>query len=154
MAVPNPDISFSRRATDFGQGFYTTNIIEQARKWTENFVDNRGTGVISIYEFLKPIDEFPKEIRLLEFNSHSERWLDFVTACRLRKPVDDNYDLIIGGVADDKVFETLTLYFENYINKREAIRRLKFNKPSYQYCFKTQKIIDKYLKFIGTEVIR
>jgi hypothetical protein len=152
-AVEKPDLSFCRRATDFGQGFYTTNIKEQAIKWTENFAKNQGSGVISIYEFLKPVDKFPKEIRLLEFNTHSKRWLDFVTACRLCKPVDDNYDLIIGGVANDKVFDTLTLYFDGVILEAEAIRRLRYNKPNFQYCFKTQEIIDKYLKFIGTEVI-
>jgi hypothetical protein len=152
-AVEKPDLSYSRRTTDFGKGFYTTNIKEQAVKWTETFIKRQGSGVVSVYEFMRPVDEFPEEIRLLEFNTHSKRWLDFVTANRLGKTVDENYDLIIGGVANDKVFDTLTLYFDGLINEREAIRRLRYNKPNFQYCFKTQDIIDKYLRFINAEVI-
>jgi hypothetical protein len=150
VAVKEPNLRFSREATDFGKGFYTTPLYEQAVAWSKKL--GKKEAVISTYEFLKPVDIFPKEIRLLEFNTHSKRWLDYVTACRLGKPVDDNYDLIIGGVADDKVFDTLTLYFDDLIPESEAIRRLRYNKPNFQYAFKTQEIMDKYLKFIGAEV--
>jgi hypothetical protein len=152
VAVEKPDLSFSRETTDFGKGFYTTPLYEQAVTWSKRL--GKKEAVISTYEFLKPVDIFPKEIRLLEFNTHSKRWLDFVTACRLGKPVDENYDLIIGGVADDKVFATLTFYFNNVISETEAIRRLRYNKPNFQYCFKTQAIIDKYLKFESAEIIK
>jgi hypothetical protein len=151
VAVEKPDLSFSRKATDFGKGFYTTPLYEQAVSWAKRL--SKEKAFVSKYEFLKPIERFPKDIRLLEFNTHSKRWLDFITACRLGKPVDDNYDLIIGGVANDKVFDTLTLYFDDIISENEAIRRLRYNKPNFQYCFKSQEIIDKYLEFIEAEVI-
>jgi hypothetical protein len=150
VTIEKPNLSFSREATDFGKGFYTTPLYEQAVSWAKRI--GKKEAVVSTYEFLKPIEKFPKEIRLLEFNTHSKRWLDFITACRLGKSVDENYDLIIGGVANDKVFDTLTLYFDDLISENEAIRRLRYNKPNFQYCFKTQEIIDKYLKYIGTEV--
>jgi hypothetical protein len=147
IAIEKPDLSRSRDNTDFGKGFYTTPLKEQAEKWTERFSKKYGKGVVSAYEFLRPIDKFPDEIKLLEFNTHSKKWLDFVTQSRLGKNNDNDYDLIIGGVADDKVFETLTLYFDGLIYANEAIRRLRYNKPNFQYCFKNQAIIDKYLIF-------
>jgi hypothetical protein len=154
IAIEKPDLSFSRDNTDFGKGFYTTPLREQAVKWTERFIRRNGSGVLSVYEFLRPIDQFPKEIRLLEFNTHSKKWLDFITVCRLGQPSDGNYDLIIGGVANDKVFDTLTLYFDGTIAERDAIRRLRYNKPNFQYCFKTQGIIDKYLIFKESGVLK
>ena len=32
-----------------------------------------------------------------------------------------NYDLVVGGVANDKVFNTVELFFDGLIDKREAI---------------------------------
>jgi hypothetical protein len=109
--------------------------------------------VVTAYDFLRPADPFPAEIRLLEFNAHTQKWLDFIASCRLGKPIDGEFDLIIGGVANDKVFDTLTLYFDGTLSAREAIRRLRYNKPNFQYCFKTQPIIDKYLVFREAEVL-
>jgi hypothetical protein len=36
----------------------------------------------------------------------------------------------------------------------DAIKRLRYNKPNFQYGFKSQKLMDEYLRFIGAEVIR
>ena len=55
-----------------------------------------------------------------------------------------NYDIVIGGVANDKVFNTVELYFDNLIEKGEAIRRLRYEKPNLQICFRTQKVLDVY----------
>lgn len=40
-----------------------------------------------------------------------------------------DYDIVIGGAANDKVFNTVELYFDNLIDKKEAIRRLRYEKP-------------------------
>lgn len=37
-----------------------------------------------------------------------------------------DYDIVIGGAANDKVFNTVELYFDNLIDKKEAIRRLRY----------------------------
>jgi hypothetical protein len=145
LAIEKPDLSFSRDYTDFGKGFYTTPLYEQAARWARRMSPE--SGVVTVYEFLKPAESFPKEIRLLEFNTHSKKWLDFIAGCRLGKNTAAPYDLIIGGVANDKVFDTLSLYFSGVLNATEAIRRLRYNKPNFQYCFKTQSVIDSYLKY-------
>ena len=44
------------------------------------------------------------------------------------------YDIIIGGVANDKVFDTIELFFDGLIDKNMAIQLLKYEKPNLQYC--------------------
>ena len=63
-------------------------------------------GVISKYLF----DEGRKsELKVLEFDSYSEEWLDFILNCRSGRDTSD-YDLVIGGVANDKVFNTVECF--------------------------------------------
>ena len=155
LAVEKPDLSFSRQRTDFGRGFYLTPLKMQAESWAQRFLHTQGTGVISVYEFLsKPGEKLPGEAKILEFDSHNLKWLNFITACRLGLPVDSDWDLVIGGVANDKVFDTLQLYLDALIGAEEAIGRLRYNKPNFQYCFKTQPLIDQFLRFIDSEVLK
>ena len=153
MAIEKPDLAFSRKRVDFGAGFYTTPILEQAISWTAHFKEEGKKAVVSSYGFLeRPIDDvLPDTLNILEFDTHSMEWLHFVAACRLGEPVDEKWDLVMGGVANDKVFDTLQFYFEGLIPAEEAIRRLKYNKPNYQYCFKNQWLIDNYLHFVIAE---
>jgi len=154
-AIEKPDLSFSRLRTDFGKGFYLTPFKAQAESWSQRFLRGHGVAVVSLYEFLpNPKDKLPPDAMILEFDTHSLEWLNFITACRLGQTDDSLWDLVIGGVANDKVFDTLQLYFDNLIGADEAIGRLRFNKPNFQYCFKTQSLIDAYIKFIGSEALK
>ena len=148
--IEKPDISFSRENTDFGKGFYTTTIKSQAEKWTDKFKRRFGYGTLSIYE----TDEAKlfKNVTVLKFEEYSVEWLDFVAESRQGKSCG-NYDLVIGGIANDDVYNTLILYFGGYIEKEGALKRLRYEKPNIQYCFKNQKVIDQYLKYIGKEKI-
>ena len=60
---------------------------------------------------------------------------------------------MIGGVANNKVFNAIELYFDNLINKGEAIRRLRYEKTNLQICFRTQKSLNEYLHYEGSEQI-
>ena len=148
--IEKPDISFSRSNTDFGQGFYTTTIKSQAERWTGRFKRRFGYGTLSIYEVDEPL--LRENVSVLEFETYSVEWLEFIAQCRQGR-VGGNFDLVIGGVANDDVYNTLTVYFQGYIEKEEAIKRLRFEKPNIQYCFKNQEIINKYLKFTGMEIL-
>jgi hypothetical protein len=151
LAVEAPNISFSRDHVDFGKGFYTTPIHEQARNWARRFVRSRGAGVLSLYE----IDDaaLRDEAGILEFQTYSVEWLDFIARCRNGENAGD-YEVVIGGVANDKVFNTLQLYFDGLVDKREAIKRLQYEKPNCQYCFRSQAVIDRHLKFKGAEELK
>jgi len=147
VQITKPDLSFSRKELDFGVGFYTTSIKQQAEKWSLKFKKRQKSAIVSTYEFDEKIID---KIRVLKFDSYSEEWLDFVVLCRTGKNLEDSYDLIIGGIANDDVFNTLQLYLDNLIQKQETIKRLRYEKPNIQYCFKNQAIIDTHLHFTGS----
>ena len=60
---------------------------------------------------------------------------------------------MMGGVANDKVFNTVELYFDGLIVKSEAINRLRYEKPNMQICLRTENAIENYLHFEGSEQI-
>ena len=149
-AIENPNLSFSRDSTDFGKGFYTTTIKSQAELWTNRFKGRFGYGTLSIYEVDEPA--LRKNISICEFEAYSVQWLEHIAKCRLGESAG-NYDLVICGIANDDVYNTLTLYFRGFIEKEEAIKRLCYEKPNIQYCFRNQSVIDNYLKYTGAERI-
>ena len=59
---------------------------------------------------------------------------------------------MVGGVANDRVFNTVELYFDGLIDKTEAITRLRYEKPNLQLCFRTQKALE-LLCFEGSEIL-
>ena len=63
-----------------------------------------------------------------------------------------DYDLVVGGVANDKVFNTVELFFDGLIDKTEAISRLRYEKPNLQICFRTEKALS-LLRFEGSEIL-
>lgn len=150
MDIFSPDIYHSRDNVDFGRGFYITPFKEQAKKWAVRFKRNRGRGVVSIYEF--DIEQCKEQYSVIEFEGYTEEWLDFITSCR-RLDNRSEYDLVIGGVANDKVFNTIELYFDGLLEKTEAIKRLRYEKPNLQMCIRNQILIDKYLKYVESEEI-
>lgn len=148
LEIPEPDLIHSRPNVDFGRGFYVTPLHEQAAKWSAKFKRRGKPGVISCYSF----DEGRRaELKVLEFDAYSEEWLDFILSCRSVTDKTD-YDLVIGGVANDKVFNTVELFFDGLIDKKEAINRLRYEKPNLQICFRTEKAL-KMLHFEGSETI-
>jgi hypothetical protein len=154
-AIEKPDLSFSRLRTDFGKGFYLTPLRTQAVNWAKRFDRERGAAVLSAYEFLPDADDkLPSDVKILKFESYNLEWLHFIAACRRGESVDADWDLVIGGVANDKVFNTLQLFFDNLIGPDEAIGRLRYDKPNIQYCLKKQSLIDKYLRFLDSEVLK
>lgn len=146
LEVAHPDLVHSRPNVDFGRGFYVTPLYEQAAKWCRKFKHRGKAGIINNYKF----DESKaNELKTMIFASYSEEWLDFVLNCRSGNDLTD-YDLVVGGVANDKVFNTVELFFDGLINKEEAIHRLRYEKPNLQICFRTEKALS-LLKFEGSE---
>lgn len=86
-----------------------------------------------------------EELKVLRFGTYSEDWLDFILTCRSGKDTSD-YDIVEGDVANDKVFNTRELYFDQLIDKSEAIRRLRYEKPNLQLCFRTDAALDFFYR--------
>ena len=148
LEIAKPDLQHSRSNVDFGRGFYVTPLYEQAAKWCSKFKRRGKDGIISCYAYDKNRE---LELKTLKFNSYSEEWLDFILNCRRGKDQTE-YDLVTGGVANDKVFNTVELFFDGLIDKTEAINRLRYEKPNQQFCFRTEKALS-LLHFEGSESI-
>lgn len=109
VEVANPDLLHSRKNVDFGCGFYVTPpLYEQAAKWCQKFKRRGKSGIISRYFY---DDKSEARLKILRFPAYSKAWLDFILNCRRGNDSTD-YDLVIGGVANDKVFNTIELFFD------------------------------------------
>lgn len=147
LEIHQPDIAFSREKLDFGQGFYTTPIKQQAINWANRFKRLGKSAVLNSYEF---DEQLFKRFNTLEFYSYNEQWLDFILANRTGQKVE-SFDIVIGGVANDRVFNTIELFIENLIGKQEALGRLIYEENNLQICFLNQEIIRQHLIFKGSQ---
>ena len=89
-----------------------------------------------MYEF--DFEKVKQDLRILIFEKYNTEWLDFIIKCRNGELIYQDYDVIAGGIADDKVFNTVELYLDQLISKEEALGRLKFV---------NQEVIDNYLTY-------
>ncbi len=151
--VEHPNCKCGRRNLDFGQGFYVTNIRKQAEDWAKLMADRRKTApILNRYRLNRAAVLAEAHCKL--FKAYDEDWLDFIVASRQGRSVADAYDYIEGGVANDRVVDTVNLYMAGLMDKATALRRLSEHQPNNQMCLLNQEITDKYLTFDGTEEIR
>ena len=140
VKVEKPDTLHSREFLDFGKGFYVTTLREQAIKYAERFVRRGQEAWLIVYE----LDDSYTTYKVKVFPSYDEEWLEFVAECRKGR-VEGDYQIIIGGIANDRIFRTIDLYFAGDITKEEALRRLLFEQPNDQICIRSQEVIDRCL---------
>lgn len=85
------------------------------------------------------------------FTEYDGAWLDFIVESRQGRQPWMGYDYIEGGVANDRVIDTIDLYLSDLITRNKALERLSVHQPNNQMCLLNQEIIDKYLVFYGAE---
>ncbi len=156
VVVETPKIIKTETGRDFGHGFYTTDIKEQAVRWAirKATLSSRGgkpyTPCVSIYEF----DEAELErLKFKNFDIPSIEWLDMVCACRSNATFSHGYDIVAGKIANDNVGETVTYVLQGIMRKEDAVARLRFEKINNQICFNTATAL-RCLKYIGYEDCR
>ena len=94
------------------------------------------------YEFALPQDS-----KVKRFDAYDKEWLDFIVDSRKGKQPWSGYDIIEGGVADDRVIDAVEAYINGYADVEHTLRQLAYHKPNYQICILSQEIVDKYLQF-------
>ena len=139
-----PVLNKSKKNNDFGRGFYLTSSKEQAIKWARRnmSVYSKNTAYVSCFE-LNDIDG----LEILKFKSPNLEWLEFIIKNRKEEQTEINFDIVIGPVANDQVYNTIILFEENIISSSIAIKKLLTQKLFDQYLFKTENALSK-LKFI------
>lgn len=140
--ISSPDVSFSRRNLDFGPGFYVTSFRQQAERWAlRRAMRSGGTAVVSVFDF----DE-SSDLHILRFPD-DESWVEFVCACRRGGNPPQGTDVVIGGVADDRVYAAIDMYFRGLWDMASTLAALKFYGRNDQYYFVTQTALERSLRF-------
>ena len=168
--VRQPNLSKCAKRKDFGQGYYLTTSKKQAESFLKTSIikalatgminENQKFGYVSIYEL-----NLSYQLKTHIFENADINWLHCIAAHRKKKlflSVEhemENYDVIVGKIADDATNATLTAYLAGAfgtVGEKEAddfcIKQLLPNKLENQYCFKTKEAIE-CLKFVNGEKI-
>ena len=87
------------------------------------------------------------DFKVLSFEKENEKWLDFVCACRKGQPLNKEYDIIIGNVADDDVFKTVDMYFRGLWDKEKVLGELRYYKMNNQICIVNQEALKRLITF-------
>ena len=144
VIVENPDTIHSREYLDFGQGFYLTEIKEQAEQMARRTsAIYGGEAVVTEFEFNETA---LKTLSVKTFEEPSEEWALFVMANRSRKNVQPthSFDIVIGPVADDTIATLFRNFDDGIIDLQMLVNGIKYKKVSSQYLFHSAKAI-KYL---------
>lgn len=141
VAVERPEICIGRNTKDFGNGFYCTIIKEQAERWARRY----SAKVVSIYDV-----RFQEGLSIKEFQNMTEEWLDFIVACRSGK--DHTYDIVIGAMADDQIYNYVSDYIGGVITREQFWALAKFKYPTHQIAFCSERAL-KCLTYRECEVL-
>ncbi|WP_252229553.1 DUF3990 domain-containing protein [Clostridium sp. ZBS15] len=136
MKIEFPEIRKHRFTKDFSWGFYCTEIKEQAEKWSSKF----NTSIVNLYELRDS-----ESLNIKKFNEYNEEWLDFVVGCRSGET--HTYDIVIGPMADDTIYDYIDAYTQGQMNKQKFFELMKFKYPTNQISFHTIKALD-HINFI------
>ena len=130
----NVDLSKSKDKRDFGIGFYTTTIHEQAESWAKAIYKRyKGDGIF-VYEMELVITD---ALSVKCFDDLSEEWLSLVQKNRTLGGIQHNYDVIQGPVANDKTTRTIGFFISGILDAKTTIERLRANKVTDQVSIHT-----------------
>lgn len=150
--VKHPRADASRRSLDFGPGFYLTSYEFQAQNWAlRKFARSGGVPTVNVFA----MGSIPLDYDVLEFPEPDAEWVEFVCSCRKNKVPSRSYDIVVGGVANDKVYQAVDMYFRGYWDMDTTLKALRYYEVNDQWCLASQRAIDACLLFVGSyEVTR
>ena len=115
---------------------------EQAERWATRYGRK---GYVNCYEYIPD-----KKLKYLIFEEMTEEWLDFIVDCRSGK--DHNYDIVIGAMADDQIYNFVSDYIDGTITREQFWVLAKFKYPTHQIAFCTKDAL-KCLEYRDCEVL-
>lgn len=162
------DLDKPKTTSDFGKGFYLTNILEQAVVWAGNkrrqkmIAEKNMHGKILIQDVinayvLKYELSFDKlvnlDLKMKIFHRYSREWLDVILLGRRHlDPNDDRvedsgnllveYDIIAGPMADNSLQAKLDNYEKAPYDRDKLLEEIQMGRENYQIVFRTPKSLD------------
>ena len=109
----------------------------------------RGSYNVEAYVYYFNVMEADiKTLKVHKFEKNSMAWLDYILKNRLGKEVRDDYDIVIGQVADARAQEVINSYLIragynlNRLDRVGLLNNLNVGRLSDQYCFKSERAFD------------
>lgn len=158
MEIDKVDLSKCMPNKDFGCGFYTTLLEEQAWRMAERRARiSGGAPIVTVYEVPDDfVEKADLHCRVFPDNPTIE-WAIFIRNNRDRKFSDYNslecnhdckYDVVVGPVANDTVGLLIRQFSRGTIDAEYLKKEFDFGKLTNQYTFHTEAAL-KYLKKVG-----
>ena len=138
----------SRDACDFGQGFYMGDLPDQPKGLIAEFPDNRFYELDCDFAGLK-IKTFEEDandqIDWALFIAYNRGLLEekYRNLCEKYRAYNENYDVIIGIIADDKMTQALQRFFMGELCDAALIEAMQKVSLGKQYVAKTKEACDK-----------
>jgi len=145
------DLGKCRPFKDFGRGFYTTVLREQAWAMAKRTVRIFKEGAPCITEF--SLDESvlkDASFNIKRFIKPDIEWARFVVNNRshhfenFESPqcnFDNKYDIVTGPVANDDITALMDVYLSGILSDEALVKELTFRELSDQFSFHTDKAI-------------
>lgn len=116
-------------------------------------MENNGveSGYVNQYVF----DDLSAEkiLNVKKFASANDEWLDFVMDNRRNMGFTHPYDVVIGPVANDKVYTAFALYESGTLSRELLIQELKTYRLVDQYLFHTVRSL-AFLKHVSANPLK
>jgi len=152
VPVERPEIRNTNRNLDFGNGFYTTSVLEQAQRFCQIVCSRRGgSPIISVYDL--DFEAAIKSLTCKVFPAADDEWFDFVCDNRMGIYQGKKYDIITGVVANDIVYRIFIGYLAGVTSREEALKQLRVRELYNQITLCTEDAL-KYLSFRSFEEVR
>ena len=159
VEIMEVDFAKCRPFKDFGVGFYTTVLEDQAWRMARRRVALEGTGVPTVTVFEIPDDLLElNELRCRVFEDQPTiEWAVFIRNNRDRgfKDIDSEecntdckYDVVVGPVANDTVGLLIRQFSRGTINAEYLKKGFSFDRLTNQYTFHTERALH-HLKKVG-----
>lgn len=152
--IAHPIVDRGRNNLDFGKAFYVTRLKSQAASWAQIVYSRYEEEPPIVNTYALDMDAIRKEgYRTLTFNAYDADWLNFIVESRMGHKPWMGYDFIEGGVANDRVIDTVEGYMNGDFTAEVAIGRLKYHQPNNQIAILNQEIIERHMEWLEAETL-
>ena len=162
LDIKEIDLSKCRPYKDFGQGFYLTDLEDQAVKMARRVARLYG-GHAYVNVYTVDDDIFGNaDLNIRNFGSKaSDEWARFVMNNRSKSfkdiaspecNLDNKYDIVIGPIANDDMAVLFRQYLNEMIDFETLIKGMTYKELTSQFSFHTERVI-ALLKKVGIKYV-
>jgi len=143
IKIQQIDLSKCLPYKDFGQGFYLTDIKEQAQRMATRIARIRGGDPVVNAFYFDEAYLVNGALNIKIFDKPTEEWALFVMNNRNQKVIHPvhPYDIVIGPVANDTMATQFRIFEDGYINAKELAKRLEYRDFTKQFFFATKEAV-------------